>query len=93
MSPGGISMISPSDTLTSVGVPQPILAIGPTRNRPSSGGKNRRRSDRMRGALAMMSVGNITRSIDPVCTPSTRACRFIPRFSPISPPTPSRTNP
>ncbi len=30
----GISMITPSETLMSVGVPQPIFAIGPMRNVP-----------------------------------------------------------
>ena len=30
----GISMITPSETLISVGVPQPIFAIGPIRNVP-----------------------------------------------------------
>ena len=54
----GISRIKPSSRLMSVGVPQPSLAIGPIRKRPSCGGKMRFRSLMMRGALATTSVGN-----------------------------------
>ena len=49
---GGISMMIPSDRLTSVGVPQPSLAIGPIRKTPCWGGKIVRRSLMMRGAFA-----------------------------------------
>ncbi len=89
----GISITTPSETLTSVGVPQPIFAIGPIRNFPCSGGKKARRSLRIRGALATTSCGNITDSIRPVRTPSTSAWRFIPRLRPIRPPTASRVKP
>ena len=52
----GISMMMPSDTLTSVGVPQPSFAIGPIRNVPCRGGKRARRSLMIFGALAMTSL-------------------------------------
>ena len=71
----GISMMMPSDRLTSVGVPQPSLAIGPIRNVPCCGGKNVRRSLMIRGALATTSCGNMTLLIAPVRTPSTSALR------------------
>ena len=57
--PGGISMITPSDRLTSVGAPQPSFAIGPIRNVPCCGGKIARRSLMMRGAFATTSCGNM----------------------------------
>ena len=57
MSPGGISMITPSDTLTSVGSPQPSLAIGPMRNVPCCGGNSARRSLMICGALAIDVLG------------------------------------
>ena len=60
MLPGGISMMTPSEAVTSVGDPQPSLAIGPMRNVPSSAGKKRRRSLMIRGAFATTSVGNMT---------------------------------
>ena len=37
----GISMMTPSETLTSVGVPQPSFAIGPIRNVPCCGREER----------------------------------------------------
>ena len=43
----GISRITPSDTLISVGVPQPILAIGPIRTIPGCCGKIARMSLRI----------------------------------------------
>ena len=89
----GISMMMPSDRLTSVGVPQPIFAIGPIRKVPCCGGKKARRSLMMRGALAMTSCGNMTTLIAPVRTPSTSAGRFIVRLSPSRPPTPSSVKP
>ena len=89
----GISMITPTETLTSVGVPQPIFAIGPIRKMPCCGGKNALRSDRMRGALATTSRGNMTDSIAPVRTPAMIASSRIPRLSPINPPTASSVNP
>ena len=55
----GISMMMPSDRLTSVGVPQPSFAIGPMRNVPSCGGKKARRSLMIFGAFATMSCGNM----------------------------------
>ena len=58
-SPGGISMMTPSERLISVGSPQPIFAIGPMRKVPSCGGKMARRSLMMRGAFAMTSCGNM----------------------------------
>ena len=66
-------MMTPSETLMSVGVPQPILAIGPMRNVPSCGGKKVRRSLMIFGALAIMSFGNMIDSIAPVRTPSISA--------------------
>ena len=89
----GISMMMPSERLTSVGVPQPSFAIGPMRNVPSCGGKNVRRSLMIFGALAMTSFGNMTDSMAPVRTPSASACRFIVRFRPSSPPTASSVKP
>ena len=89
----GISMMTPSDRLTSVGVPQPSLAIGPMRKVPCCGGKNVRRSLMIRGALATTSCGNITLRSRSVRTPSTSAGRFIVRLSPSRPPTPSSVNP
>ncbi len=81
-------MMIPTATLTSVGVPQPSLTIGPIRNVPCFAGKNRAQvADRIRGALATTSCGNITDSMAPLRTPSISACRFIVRFSPTSPPT------
>ena len=55
----GISMMTPSERLISVGVPQPSFAIGPIRNVPSCGGKNARRSLMICGALATTSCGNM----------------------------------
>ena len=52
-------MITPSERLTSVGVPQPSFAIGPIRNVPCCGGKIARRSLMIRGALATTSCGNM----------------------------------
>ena len=69
----GISMMTPSETLISVGVPQPSFAIGPIRKMPSCGGKIARRSLMIFGALAMTSCGNRMLSIAPVRTPSTSA--------------------
>ena len=43
-SPGGISMMTPSERLIKVGSPQPIFAIGPMRNVPCCGGKMARKS-------------------------------------------------
>ena len=93
MLPGGISMMMPSDAVTSVGVPQPSLAIGPMRNVPCSGGKNRLQvADDLRGVGDDV-CGNITLSIDPVRTPSAICSSFIVRLSPSSPPTPMSVNP
>ena len=89
----GISMITPSETLISGGVPQPTLAIGPMTKRPCSGGKKDLRSEMIRGAFATTSWGNITDSIAPVRTPSMIASRRMPRLSPRIPPTPRRVKP
>ena len=59
MLPGGISTMTPSESVTSDGVPQPNLAIGPIRKVPSCGGKIAFRSLMIRGALATTSVGNM----------------------------------
>ena len=61
----GISRIRPMSSVTSAGVPQPSLAIGPMRKRPSCGGNMRFRSLMMRGALATRSRGNRIDSIEP----------------------------
>ena len=92
MLPGGIWMITPSDSVT-IEPPQPSFAIGPTRNVPSCAGKIVRRSLRIRGALATTSRGNMIPSIAPVLTPSMSACSRIVRLRPSRPPTPLSTNP
>src|SRR5207244_5382007 len=58
-SPGGISMMTPSERLIKVGSPQPIFAMGPMRNIPCCAGKIARRSLMMRGAFATTSCGNM----------------------------------
>ena len=64
-------MITPSETLISVGVPQPSFAIGPIRNVPCCGGKIARRSLMIRGAFAIdVASGTGCRSTAPVRTPS-----------------------
>ena len=63
-------MITPSESATSVGVPQPILAIGPIRKVPCFGGKIARRSLMMRGAFSITFVGNKIPLIAPVRTPA-----------------------
>ena len=55
--------------MISVGVPQPIFAIGPIRKVPACGGKIARRSLMIFGAFAMMSVGNRMLLIAPVRIP------------------------
>ena len=90
----GISMMTPSDRLTSVGVPQPSLAIGPIRNVPCCGGKNARRSLMIRGALATTSL----REHHAVDRAGADALARAPRASssrlrPSRPPTPSSVKP
>ena len=85
MSPGGISMITPSERLISVGSPQPSFAIGPIRNVPCCGGKNARRSLMIRGAFAITSCGNMTLLIAPVRTPSISGWKSIVRLRPSRP--------
>ena len=75
-------MITPSETLIRVGVPQLIFAIGPIRNVPWWGGKSVRRSLRIRGALATTSVGNRTLLTAPVRTPATSGSSSSMRFRP-----------
>ena len=87
MSPGGISMITPSETLTSVGSPQPSLAIGPIRNVPCCGGKIARRSLMIRGAFAITFCGNMIVSMASLRTASISGWKSIVRLSPSSPPT------
>ena len=90
----GISMITPKDKVTKVGVPQPIFIIGPIKNLPSSGGKIARKSLIMRGALAIISpLGNIILLTVPVRTPCAKASSRMVRFSPIRPPKPTIVNP
>ena len=89
----GISMITPSATEMSVGVPQPILAIGPMRNMPSRGGKIARRSLRILGAFSMMFVGKRMLLMAPVRIPLASGSRSMPRLRPRRPPTPIRVKP
>ncbi len=89
----GISMMTPSARLISVGVPQPILAIGPMRKMPSCGGKMARRSLRILGAFATTSVGKRMLLTAPVRTRSASGSSSIVRLRPSSPPTPMRTKP
>ena len=86
-------MMTPSERLISVGVPQPSLAIGPIRNVPCCGGKIARRSLMMRGALATMSCGNMMLSIAPVRTPSISGSSSIVRLRPSRPPTAEQREP
>ncbi len=60
-----------------VGVPQPSLAIGPIRKRPSIGGKMRLRSPMMRGALATTSRGKRTLLSEPSRTPARNGSKRI----------------
>ena len=83
----------PSDTLASVGVPQPSFTIGPMRNTPSLGGKYVRRSLMIFGALAITSLGNMIESSEPVRTPSAMASSRIERLRPSKPPRPSNVKP
>ena len=85
MSPGGISMMTPSDRLISVGSPQPSLAIGPIRNVPCCGGKNACRSLMIRGALATTFCGNMMLSIASVRTPSISGWKSIDAVQPEQP--------
>ena len=62
-------------------------------DRPAAAGRTRLRSEMMRCALATTSCGNITEAMALVRTPSTSAGRFIVRWSPRMPPTPSSVNP
>ena len=87
MFPGGISTITPSETLTSVGSPHPSFAIGPIRNVPCCGGKIARRSLMIRCALATTSFGNMMLSIASLRTASISGPGSIMRLSPTSPPT------
>ena len=87
----GISMITPSERLIRVGVPQPSFAIGPMRNMSCSGGKKARRSLMIRGALATMSCGNMI-DVDRA-GPDARAQRArgrMLRLRPSRPPTPTQ---
>ena len=84
-SPGGISMMTPSERLISVGSPQPSFAIGPIRNIPSCGGKMARRSLMMRGALATTSCGNMMLWMEFDWMPSISGWNSIVRFSPSKP--------
>ena len=79
--------------MISVGVPQPIFAIGPMRNVPGFGGKIARRSLRIFGAFAMTSVGNRMLLTAPVRTPSASGSSSTPRLSPSRPPTPISVKP
>jgi hypothetical protein len=86
-------MMTPSETDTSVGVPQPIFAIGPIRKVPCFGGKITRRSLMIRGAFSITFVGNRIPLIAPVRTPAAIGSSSIPRLSPSRPPTPMRVKP
>jgi hypothetical protein len=89
----GISMMTPRDTLMSVGVPHPSFAMGPIRNLPLTGGKIARRSLRMRGAFSMMLVGKRIPLTAPVRTPSASGSSSTARLRPSSPPTPMSVKP
>ena len=89
----GISMMTPSDRLTSVGVPQPSLAIGPIRNVPCC-----RREDRAQVADDLRRVGDdVVREQDAVDRAGAHALRQrlerIVRLRPSRPPTPISVKP
>ena len=85
--------MTPKDRLTSVGSPQPSLAIGPIRKVPCCGGKTACRSLMMRCAFAITFCGNMMLSIEPDRTPSMIGWKSIPRLSPIRPPTANSVKP
>ena len=90
----GISMMTPSETLISVGVPQPSFAIGPIRNVPCCGGKIVAQvadDPRRVGDDVGREHDAVDRAGAHALAPAARAASS--RLRPSSPPTPSSVKP